>query len=182
MLSGAVNYVLSRQIDFSKFGSYFPNYIPTNSQKSISKSRLAWCYGDLGIGMALWKAGKATDNTVWKDRGLEVLLKSTQRQKYEESMIRDTGICHGSAGLAMIFSRMYLETGRDDFKDATNFWISQTLKLSYFQDGLAGYKTFFKDEWICDYSLLTGIFGIGLVLLTCLENDKQTWDEMFLLS
>ena len=182
MLSGAVNYVLSQQKDFTQFGSFFPNYIITSSDEPVSKSRLAWCYGDLGIGMALWQAGKAIDNTVWKDRGLEVLLKSTQRQKYEESMIRDAGTCHGSAGLTMIFRRMYLETGQDDFKDATNFWIFQTLKLSYFQDGLAGYKTYREDEWICDYALLTGIAGVGLVLMTCLEDNTKTWDEMFLLS
>ena len=182
MLTGAVNYELSQQRNFSQFGFHFPNYIISDSQDTVSKSRLAWCYGDLGIGIALWQAGKVIDNANWKEKGLEVLLQSVQRQKSEYSSVIDAGICHGSAGLAMIFRRMYLETGRNEFKDAVNHWLYYTLHMARFEDGLAGYKTFIKDEWICDYSLLNGISGIGLVLLTYLEDDKQTWDEIFLIS
>ena len=182
MLSGAVNYVLSQQKDFTQFGSYFPNYIPINSQESVSKSRLAWCYGDLGIGMALWQAGKAIDNSEWKAKGLEILLCSTQRLQYEDNFIRDAGICHGSAGLVMIFRRIYLETGRGIFLEASNHWLSQTLYMANFENGLAGYKTYETKEWKNDYSLLIGISGIGLVLLTCLDDNKQIWDELFLLS
>ena len=182
MLSGAVNYVLSQQKDFTQFGSYFPNYIPINSQESVSKSRLAWCYGDLGIGMALWQAGKAIDNSEWKAKGLEILLCSTQRLQYEDNFIRDAGICHGSAGLVMIFRRIYLETGRGFFFKASNHWLSQTLYMANFENGLAGYKTYETKEWKNDYSLLIGISGIGLVLLTCLDDNKQIWDELFLLS
>ena len=53
MLSGAVNYVLSQQIDYFQYGSYFPSYIKKGSPENNSKSRLAWCYGDLGIGSDL---------------------------------------------------------------------------------------------------------------------------------
>ena len=182
MLFGAVNYVISQQKDFTQLGSCFPSSIITNSDMPVSKSRLAWCYGDLDIGMALWQAGKAIDNVDWKSKGLEVMLTSAQRRSYDESHVLDAGICHGSAGLAMIYRRIYLETGLNEYETATNFWLSQTLEFSQFEDGFAGYKTLIIKEWLCDYSLLMGIAGIGLVLLTCLEDDKQTWDEMFLLS
>jgi len=182
MLSGSVNYVLSHQKDFMQFGYYFPHYIITNFQEPVIKSRLAWCYGDLGIGMALWQAGKTFDNSGWKEMGLKVLIQSTHRQNYDETLISEAGICHGSAGLAMIYRRKYIETGRDEFKTVAYFWLSQTLKFSQFEDGLAGYKSFMKNEWKWAYSLLTGIAGIGLVLLSCMEDNKQIWDEMFLLS
>ncbi|MCL2651257.1 MAG: lanthionine synthetase C family protein [Candidatus Azobacteroides sp.] len=182
MLSGAVNYVLSQQMDFLQFGSYFPSYLPINSSKSVSKSRIAWCYGDLGIGVALWQTGKVLEKSEWKDKGLEILLQSTKRRNYNESFVVDAGICHGSAGIAMIYRRMYLETGRDEFKDAIQYWINQTLNFSRFEDSLAGYKTHLLNGWINDYSLLTGISGIGLVLMSCLFEDEQTWDEILLLS
>ena len=182
ILSCAINYMLLQQKDFSQFGSYFPNYILTNSANSLSKSRMAWCYGDLGIGIALWQAGKAIDKPEWKEKGLEIILKSTQRRNYNDSMVIDAGICHGTAGIAMLFRRMYLETGRNEFKEATSYWIQQTLNFSNFEDGLVGYKTLLRDGWICDYSLLTGIAGVGLVLFSYLENDLQNWDELFLLS
>jgi len=182
MLSGAVNYVLLQKKDFSEFGSCFPNYLLINSTDPLSKSRLAWCYGDLGIGIALWQAGKAMGKKEWKEKGLAILLLSTQRRNLAESSVQDAGICHGSAGIAMIFRRMYLETGREELKEATSYWIQQTLNFSRFEDGLAGYKTVEKDGMKCDYLLLTGIAGIGLVLLSYLENNLQTWDELFLLS
>ncbi|GHT84490.1 hypothetical protein FACS18947_2010 [Bacteroidia bacterium] len=182
MLSGAVNYVLSQQINFQQYGSYFPSQSLENKNLPISKSRLAWCYGDLGIAIALWQAGKTTNNMEWKEKGLEVLLQSTQRLSVVESLVQDAGICHGSAGIALIYHRMYIETQRDEFRKATDYWLNQTINFSQFSDGLVGYKTYRLDGWICDYSLLTGIAGIGLVLLSCMTHDNQIWDEMLLLS
>ena len=183
MLSGIVNYTLSHEKDFRQFGSCFPNFIFKDSPEDISKSRLAWCYGDLGIGLALGQAGKALNKTEWQEKGLEILLKSTQRRDLIESFVRDAGICHGSAGIAMIYRRMYLETHHDKFKESIDYWIQQTLNFSHFEDGLVGYKTLVKDGWKCDdYSLLTGIAGIGLVLMSYLNNDQQDWDELFLIS
>ena len=182
MLSGAVNYVLSQQKDFNQLCSYFPNYIINNSQKPISKSRLAWCYGDLGISMALLQAGKAIDNPSWIEKGIEVLLQSTLRQKYEDSLVMDAGICHGSVGLAIIYRRIYLETGLKEFIKASNYYLIKSLQMASFEDGLAGYKTFEIDGWKCDYSFITGIAGIGTGLLSFLTEDKQTWDEILLMS
>ena len=181
MLSGAINYILAQQIDFSH-GSCFPYYLSEISSSSVSKSRLAWCYGDLGVGIALWQAGIIVEKIEWKEKGFEIMLQSTQRRSFDETYVRDAGICHGSTGITMIYHRMYLETGRDEFKEATLFWIDQTLNHSHFADGLAGYKSFVIDGWECDYSLLMGISGIGLVLLSYLEDNQQKWDEMFLLS
>jgi len=181
MLTGAVNFVLSNQMDFTQYGSSFPSYVFKDLPKSISKSRLGWCYGDLGTGIALWQAGKASGQTEWGKRGIEALIHSTYRRNLNETMINDAGICHGSAGVAMIFRRMFLETGHYEFENAIQFWIKQTLDFSMFEDGLVGYKTLIKQEWECDYSLLTGISGIGLMLLTYLSEIPFDWDELFLL-
>jgi len=183
MLSGAVNFVLSQEKDFSQFGSFFPNYILKDYPDNISKSRLAWCYGDLGIGPALLQAGKALKRKDWEEKGLKIMLQSTQRRNIVETSVHDAGICHGCAGIALIFRRMFLETNLNEFKEATEYWIQQTLKFADFEEGLAGYRTFEKDGWdYNDYSFLTGISGIGLVLLSYYENNLQTWDEILLLS
>lgn len=182
MLSGAVNYVLSLQRDSSKFGSHFPSYLTTDFQQPPSKSRLAWCYGDLGIALALWQAGKAIDNKEWKDKGLEIFLQSTKRRIACDTFVADAGICHGSAGIALIFYRMYSETLLREFKEAADFWICETLSFSKFENGLAGFRAYSKGDWVCDYSLLTGISGIGLALMSYIRDDIQSWDEVFLLS
>ncbi|MDR1339524.1 MAG: lanthionine synthetase C family protein [Prevotellaceae bacterium] len=182
MLTGAVNYVLLQQKDFSQYGFCFPSYLPIDKSGSILRSRLAWCYGDLDVGIALLQAGKALHNTVWQGTGMSVLLQSTKRLDLVENFVIDAEICHGSAGIAMIFRRIFLETKRSEFAEATRYWLNQTLNFSRFEDGPAGYKTFQFKEWKSTYSLLDGIAGIGLVMMSCLFDDKQKWDEMFLLS
>lgn len=182
MLSGAVNFVLSQQRDLFQYGSYFPNYVLINPTETTSKSRLAWCYGDLGIGIALWQAGKVMEESKWEEKGFEILFQSTHRRDLKENHVKDAGICHGSVGIAMIYRRLFLETHCVEFRDATQYWLNQTLNLSYFNEGLAGYKTFEHNDWICNYSLLTGISGIGLAFISYLNEDQQKWDEMFLLS
>lgn len=182
MLYGAVRYLLSQQKDFKQFGSYFPSYSLINSQEPPTKSRLAWCYGDLGTGLALWQAGKTINHKEWINKGLEILLESTKRRTLPDTFVLDGGICHGSAGVALIYRRMYLETKIDTFKEASDFWVRQTLCFSGFEDGLAGFKTKFKDGWKCDYSFLEGVTGIGLVLLSYITDDMQSWDEILLLS
>lgn len=180
MLKGSINYVLSQQVDVTKYGCHFPSHSLKHS--STLKSRLAWCYGDLGIAISLWQAGKLLLDSELQKKALEILIHSTQRVSYSENIVNDAGICHGSAGIVMVYNRMYLDTKIDLFKDARNYWLIRTLNYSCHNDGLAGYKTVYGKELIKDYSLLTGISGIGLVLISCLTGDKQNWDSFFLLS
>lgn len=180
LLYGCINYILSQEIDVNEFGSFFPSQSLEN-EVPISGSRLAWCYGDLGIAYSLWRAGKATSNAIWLKKSLEIFSYSAKRISVERTGVIDAELCHGSAGVAMIFRRMYLWTGCDEFKEATNFWINKTLNYACFDDGLAGYKTYVHPKWELDYSLLSGISGTGLMLLSYLQNDCQPWDKMFLL-
>lgn len=55
ILQQAINLVRTQKISVSKYGCFYPN----SSINEIGKSRLAWCYGDLGIALALWNAGKS---------------------------------------------------------------------------------------------------------------------------
>jgi len=111
-------------------------------------------------------------NEVWSKKAIDVFQCSTKSLLQEDTYISDAGICHGSAGIAMIFNRMYLNTGISEFRLATDYWIKETLKL--------------LDERMMsvsnnDNSLLTGLSGIELVLLSYLTKDSQLWDELFLL-
>jgi len=176
LLEGTINYILSQEIDYYTFGSYFPY----QSKKDSIGSRLAWCYGDLTIATTLWNTGKMMNNELWKKKGLDVLIRSTERRLPHQTNVEDAGICHGCAGIAMIYRRMLLETGIEEFRSSVDYWIGQTIRFAFHKDGLAGYKT--KGLQIDDYTLLTGISGIGLVFISYLMNDKQEWDEIFLLS
>jgi lantibiotic modifying enzyme len=182
MLEGCMNYILLQEIDHARYGSYFSNASLENNPDP-AQSRVAWCFGDLGIAWSLWQTGIALNNLQWQEKALEIMKHATQRVNREQTSVNDCGICHGSAGVAMVFRRFYLETREKIFLDAWHHWISFTLNFIRFDDGLAGFKTYeMQKGWKNAFSLITGISGIGLSLLSFIRDDLQEWDEFFLLS
>ena len=186
LLRGAVQYLLAQEIDKEQYGSCFPSYAH-ESTPTIFKSRLGWCYGDLGIASALYQAGDTLKEKTWKNKALEILIfAALHRKTLVENMVGDAGLCHGAAGIGHIFYRAWWNTKQPEFKDAADYWFEQTLKMAEFEDGLAGFKTFQisdgKPIWENDYGFLTGVTGIGLALLTYYYQIEPAWDECLLLS
>lgn len=183
LLSGAVTYLLQQQLNSNKFTSSFPSM--AIETREPDNSRLAWCYGDLGIGMALWQAAQSTGNKSWKKKAIEVLLDSTKRKDLKESMVMDSGLCHGSSGIAHIYNRIYFSTGIKEFKKSSMYWFNETIKMAVHKDGFAGYKTWRSEKlggWVKNKTLLEGIAGIGLALISALSDNEPKWDECLLLS
>ncbi len=183
LLTGAIKYLLQQQLDTKKHNSVFPG-VAIESQEPAD-SRLAWCYGDLGIGMALWKAARSTRNKEWENKAIDVLLRSTKRKDLQETRLIDAGLCHGTAGVAHIYNRMYACTGIEEFKQSANYWFDETFKMARFDDGFAGYKAWRSEEhggWANEAGLLEGIAGIGLALISAASDIEPKWDRCLLLS
>lgn len=184
LLEKAMGFILSQRIDPGKYGSYFPSMSLENMVLN-ERSRLAWCYGDLGVAIAIWHAGKATGNSHWRDLAIEIMHFSAQRKELQYALVVDAGLCHGSAGIAMMFQYMYKQTSDESFKEAWHYWVLVTLEMANFKDGPAGYKKYSPqnpDPWVADYGFLTGIAGIGLVLLSTLdERYFKGWPRMLML-
>ena len=184
LLKGTVTYILDQEIDVEKYGSYFPN-ISIESQSELYKSRLAWCYGDLGVAMSVWQSGLLLNKREWTDKGFKVLLHLAGRRGLVENRVQDAGFCHGTAGVAHFFNRLYRITQRMEFIEAADYWHLETLKMATFTDGLAGYKALHSEEhggWQTSETLLEGIAGIGLSLLSSVMPEDPAWDECMLLS
>ena len=184
LLLSCVNYILQQEINKDKYGSFFPS-VAIESSEQIHKSRLGWCYGDLGIASALWQAGVALQNETWKNKALEVLLFAAEkRRNLAENFVVDAGLCHGTAGIGHVFHRMWWNTRIPEFKHAADYWMNETLKMARFEDGLAGYKVWKTEKYgglRNDYGLLEGIAGIGLALLSYYHEIEPSWDECLLL-
>jgi len=173
LLRGAIKYICNQEIPLSQYGCFFPSF-SIESQPDLFKTRLAWCYGDLGIAFAIWKTGLLFHHQAWIDKGMEVLLHAANRRGLAENKVMDAGICHGAAGVAHIFHRLYRDSGRKEFKDAADYWCIETLKMAAFEDGLAGYKTWRSEQyggWQPNDNLLEGITGIGMCLLSFVMPD-----------
>ena len=183
MLRGGVDYILNFMSSDSDEISLFPNWIQSDGNVS-GPSRLAWCYGDLGIGITLWSVSKCLSYDGLAEKAIEILKHTTHRLTPHENMIVDAGICHGSYGNAQIYHRMYIETGDKVFEDAAAFWINNGLSKAVHEDGYAGYKQFRTHDgvWENRLSLLDGITGIGLSIISYLSDFDAKWDERLMIS
>jgi lantibiotic modifying enzyme len=147
-------------------------------------SRLAWCYGDLGVASAFYLAGEKLGYKPWKDIALLTIHKSTLRREFADTTIRDSAICHGSAGVAHMYRRFAEATGNPLFHSTAGYWLTDTLRRArpeteanvFLQVTSAA-----ADPYTPSLSLLEGEASIGMVLLTALGAPAH-WDRFLLLS
>ncbi|MDI9364812.1 MAG: lanthionine synthetase LanC family protein [Flavobacterium sp.] len=108
------NFVLSSLV-LEKKPNYFPYHLKNGVPESEHQSRMAWCHGDPGIIVALLIGSKVTLNDEIFQFALKHGVTLLKRTHLSDNGILDACICHGSAGLAQIFSRIYDYTGENDF-------------------------------------------------------------------
>lgn len=186
LLEKAINYIHSQEIDFKKHGCCFPAESLDNltDKDLIQTSPFSWCCGDPGVGSALWQSGRILRKKILKQKAIDILSK-TQTRKHEENNIKDSSIYNGSAGISMVYHRLYLETKMNSYKETYEYWtwvsLQQCLQQILDENGLVNYHTYMKGNFTYNYGLLTGIAGIGLNFLANILG-KQDWDELFLIS
>jgi len=184
LLTRTILYILD-QITFKEGNlSYFPSYARESNSENYY-SRLGWCYGDLGIAPILWQAGIVLKNKDWETMALQILHHTANRRDLQINGIRDAGLCHGSSGVSHIFWNLYLNTHIEEFRETTDYWLNVTIQMAKYNDGLAGFKAWRREENggpEKSNSLLEGIAGIGLFLLSHLTSNEIAWDTCFMLS
>ena len=181
LIDGAVDYIFSHQQDRGRFLSHFPQWIAGDSY--ASESRLAWCYGDLGVGTALLHTGRLMNRDSWREQANIILKDTAKRDNLRQNAVQDAGLCHGTAGIGHMFNRLYQLEGITDYKTAAEFWFTKTLEMASFPDGFAGFKAFKGEgEWQAKWDLHIGVSGIGLAIMSAIGALEPAWDEIMLLS
>jgi lantibiotic biosynthesis protein len=164
--------------------SLYSDALLDKKQKTYN-SRLAWCYGDLGIALSFWQLGKKLNTKKFKDEAIRIMKHSASRRDVKENAVNDCGLCHGSAGIAHIYRRFWWETQEPLFKETADFWTAKTIEMAIHENGLAGYTIYraTKDrEETINCGLLEGIAGIGLSLLAALQEEPSNWDQCLMMS
>ena len=177
LLQKSISFILLQEVQTPNRISMFPSFSLYEDHYHIS--RLGWCYGDLGIALALWHYAGAMKDNIVKQKAIDILLFSASRMDLQSNAVIDGSICHGTAGIALVFRKMYYYTKRYEFGKAAFYWLAKTLEMAKYEDGIVGYKSNAKTNSI---DFLNGIAGIGMVLLSFLTNDDSSWDECLLLN
>lgn len=181
LLDGAVRWLLAQRLPREAGASFATWAAPGIEPKRV---RLAWCYGDLGAGAALLDAARCVDEEAWEQAALEILQQAAQFS-LAGSGVKDTSLCHGAAGIAHVFNRVYQATGREQFGAAARAWYEHTLALRQPGQGVAGFVAWnseMEGGVEADPGFLMGAAGIGLALLAACTPVEPQWDRTLLVS
>lgn len=181
MLKFAIKFILSHFNEKKNTISLFPDIIKQNESIEF-RTRVAWCYGDLGIGMSLWKASQTLQDLDLEKLAIESLTHTASRKTPYNTMVSDAGLCHGSFGNAQIFMYLFRQTKIVDFQKSAQFWIEDGLNKLTHKNSYAGHKKLTADGWENELSLLEGIAGIGLAIMSYLNEDFSSWDECMMIT
>lgn len=184
LLEGAVQWLCAQQRTVCG-ETFFPTWIAP--EITPHPSRLAWCYGDLGLAAAVMGAARCAAEPVWEHTAREIALRAA-RFSLDRARVQDAGLCHGAAGNAHLFNRFYQASGDERFKEAACFWFAQALAMRRPGEGIGGFRSWtvnmatMQFEWEDDPGFLRGSAGIGLALLAAVSNVEPDWDRVLLTS
>ena len=183
LLKSTSKFVLSTKRTKKNRISLFPAYECLSHKKEDYPSRLSWCYGDLGIGLSLLKAGESIKDQNIKKEAIDILLHSSKRRSLEENSVIDAGLCHGAYGLFHIYGKLFKSTQITDFEKASKYWkeIGDSM-INFDQNQDIYYHIHLGDrDWSKPYSLLEGVTGIGLSIISSLTDYEIEWDQCLLI-
>lgn len=146
--------------------------------------RLAWCYGDAGIAIALTKAASILGDSDTSRIASEVARRAAERS-IESALVVDAGLCHGAAGLGHLFARLRQLTGEPSCAEAAHRWLMHAIALHLPEPAAGPFPMSWPANdggriWRADLSLLTGAAGAALALLSACSREEPTWDAVFL--
>jgi hypothetical protein len=181
LLEGAVDWILAQRIPGAS-GLSFPSSVVDGQQPM--PSRVAWCYGDLGVAAALHVAGRSQGNESWTAEALSIARRAAGVPVAEAGAV-DAGLCHGAAGNGHLFNRFFQATGDPLFGTAARGWMKRTLEFR--KEGVgpgryAAWRTIPTSGWQPAPGLLEGSAGIALALLAATGSREPIWDRFLFVS
>jgi hypothetical protein len=177
LLEGAVRWLLAQQGP----GGFSRWIEPEAPDKP---ARLAWCYGDPGVAVAVLGAARWAKEPAWEREAVVIARRAAERPPDQAGVV-DAGLCHGAAGLGHLFNRMSQATAEPQLSEAARFWLTRTLEMRRPGRGIGGYEAWQlgadgEMTWIVASGLLTGAVGIALALLAATTPIEPAWDRMLL--
>jgi lantibiotic modifying enzyme len=182
LLEGAVRWLLAHSMA-TEAGPTFPLWVAPGFRPY--QARCAWCYGDPGIAAALLTAARGAGVPDWEQAAVALAYRAAERPESETGVV-NACFCHGAAGLAHLYNRIYQATGEEKLRQAAVYWLERTLdfyRLARDNGGAWVQGSWDQKPWTwTGIELVEGAAGVALVLLAATTSVEPLWDRMFLLS
>jgi lantibiotic modifying enzyme len=144
-----------------------------------SGASFSWCKGEPGIALVLLAAASVLDRPDLASQAVSLALAPFRRPSLQPPV--DAGLCHGTAGIAHMYNRLYQATRHPELRDHARDWLQRTMDLHVPGEGIGGYKMLRGKPttyWEADPGLLAGSSGVGLVLLAAATPFAPDWDRL----
>jgi hypothetical protein len=176
LLEGSVQWMLGQQQPQQMLSRY-GNWVAQSERPSVS--RLAWCYGDLGIAGTLLHTARRVGREDWLGFA-KTLLDLCLAWLPEHAT--EVGLCHGALGIAHIFNRAYQAEHDVRFKEAANQYYARGLSLleQLEIDAHPSPRRLTGSDF--SFSFLQGKIGVALALLSAVDRIEPQWDRRLMLS
>ena len=178
LLTGASAWLLSQKCE-GLADTTFPDWVGPGVL--AKPSRVAWCYGDLGIAVVLLATARCLKNTTLEREAISLARRVAERS-FTESGVKDGGFCHGAAGVSHLFNRLFQATGDLRLKEAGRTWYGRTLQILRSPYAAASAAPLSVDGSIDGAGLLQGAAGSALVLLAAVTDVVPDWDRLMLMA
>lgn len=165
LMNGAIAWLESIALDGDAcFPCWLPGAAGYRALAPVTRAaRSAWCYGDPGVAVQLWAAGRAAGRPHWQERAVQ-LARAVLARPAPAARIGGGGLCHGAAGVAHIMNRLAQASGDPVLARGAVACYARAAELAP------------EDPWF-----LTGAAGIGLALLAAAHDAPPAWDALLLL-
>ncbi len=185
LLEGGMAWFLARRNPVGSLG-WFATHLPEGKPWPGEGSRIAWCYGDLGVSTALLQAAQVLGREGWTQLGLQVALDAAKRPRTHRGVL-DAVVCHGAAGNALMFMRLFHATGMEPFREAALDHLEWTMSMREPDQAFGGFPQHrLNDDRHSTFQynpgLLEGGAGVAMVLLAALTHKVPDWDRHLLVS
>lgn len=183
LVEGAVRWMLAQRMPPGS-SSTWPYHVAAGIEPG--PARLAWCYGDPGITIALLRAALAAGREDWADVAIESAVRMLERDP-AEGRVDSSSLCHGSAGVAHVCARLNSLVPDDRFVEGARFYLDRALAVRVPDLPMAGYTVWDPESRshageVQGPGLLAGVAGIALALVAAATDTPPAWDRALLLS
>lgn len=167
LLTGAVDWLLAHEAA-GPDGFRYPGFVGERF------CRLAWCYCDLGIAVALDSAAGVLHRSDWSVEAGRI-AHGMLGLPMEQSGVIDASLCHGAVGVGLLMSSLGNRFDSQPLREASAAWYLRANDLRRPTGRFAGFQFARIEEWEDNPSLLEGAVGIALGLEAACTATPQEW-------
>ena len=190
LLASGLRWLLDHEQPEEAPAAFPMSYPPGDPERGAGQDvRLSWCRGDAGTAATLMAVARVLGDPEAEAAAARLALRAARRRGVQAG-VGDPCLCHGTAGLAHLFNRMFQRTGDPELAEAARHWYHHTLHLLRDDMGETGGCWSWQkehDTWgdavrRPEPAFLLGAAGVGLALLAAVSDVEPAWDRLLLAS